>query len=277
MPAPTDRDERVALEAINQWIRMHLGIHHEDTKLDLLADRLSGLCRQEGLGDLRTLLRQLRTGDRALHRSLADAVSTNHTSFFREQKILEFFWREIVPTLPAGAPIRIWSCACSTGQEPYTLAMILHTASTASPANISMLATDISPRALATAEQGVYSEHHLRGVPASAKARFFKSVGLGQFRVSREIQAMVTFRRLNLTAPTWPFERKFQVVFCRNVLYYFDPREQREVISRLYDQVEAGGWLVTSVTESITGLGTRWRTVRPGVHRKDAPPGPEPL
>jgi chemotaxis protein methyltransferase CheR len=133
---------------------------------------------------------------------------------------------------------------------------------------VSILGTDIDRAMIEQAERGIYSEQDLEKVPPRLQKRYFRRAGPDQWHVIPVLQQMCTFRRLNLTSSPWPFRNRFHVILCRNVLYYFDVEHQQDLVERLYDVTLPGGWLLTSVTESIQTLKTRWRTVTSGVHQK---------
>jgi chemotaxis protein methyltransferase CheR len=135
---------------------------------------------------------------------------------------------------------------------------------------VSILGTDISAPVVKQAESAVYGAAHLEQTPEYFLTRYFVPVGGGEFKVSPHIQKMCTFRRLNLKVQPFPFRRPFDVIFCRNVLYYFDRGQQRRTLEALYEAAEPGGWLLTSVTESVRDLNTRWCWVGGGIYRKAA-------
>ncbi len=282
MPAsrPVDQaDQQIApederyLQEIQQWIHAHSGIHYTDRKLQLLYKRLQSLCQRLGIASLRQLSEGLKNNTiPGIRKEVAHTASTNHTYFFREPVVLEFFQKHVIPSLPPGERWRIWSAAASSGEESYTLAMIL--AETLGGIDVArsraaILGTDISETVIQQAEHGVYHQRRMEGIDPGLRARYFKRVGLGNWRVDPGIKKMAIFRRLNLKSRPWPFSRHFDVVFCRNVLYYFDQEHQTDVLNSIYQVTRPGGWLLTSVTESIRELDTPWKTVTTGVYRKE--------
>ena len=168
--------------------------------------------------------------------------------------------------------MHIWSAASATGDEAYTLAILAAEAlGPAQAANrVYILGTDISAPVIKRAESGVYDMSHLEHTPEHLLKRYFEPVGLGEFRVVSHIRRMCTFRRLNLNAHPFPFRRSFDIVFCRNVLYYFEREQQRRALEALYGVTEPGGWLLTSLTELVRDMGTRWCWVGGGIYRKVA-------
>jgi chemotaxis protein methyltransferase CheR len=201
---------------------------------------------------------------------VAREVSTNHSYFFREEKVLRFFRNRILPTLPAEDRWRFWSAACASGEEVYTLAIILAEVLGFVPAQnqAAILGTDIDHRMIGQAEQGMYGEQELEKIPKNLRKRYFRQADPGQWRVHPNLRQMCTFRRLNLMSGSWPFRHSFHVILCRNVLYYFDTEHQRDLAERLYDVTLPGGWLITSVTEPVQSLKTRWQPVASGAYRK---------
>ena len=261
------------LDQIQQWIHDHSGIHFAERKRLLLYKRLLSLCLQKGIPSLQQLAATLLEGnDRSICNEVAHAASTNHTYFFREPDVLEFFQREIIPGLPELERWRIWSAAASSGEEAYTIAMILAESQGSiggALARAAILGTDISDTVIRQAEHGLYHQRRMDGIDLRLRNRYFVQSGLGNWHIHPELQKMAIFRKLNLKSQPWPFSRHFDVVFCRNVLYYFDEAHQRDVLNSIYQVTRPGGWLLTSVTESIRELNTPWKMVKTGVYRKE--------
>ena len=166
--------------------------------------------------------------------------------------------------------IRVWSAAASTGDEAYTIAIIAAERWGVLQARrrIAILGTDISDPVIGQAEEGVYGSTHLEHVPDDLLQRYFRPCGIGQHAIQEDIRKMCTFRRLNLKAYPYPFRGSFDVIFCRNVLYYFDKDHQVKTLEALYEVARPGGWLLTSVTEAVRDLHTRWVSLGSGIHRK---------
>lgn len=258
-------------ERIRIWLRESCGIHYTDKKKELLAQRLARVIDQFGLATLDELASCIEIGQREdIQLAVMHAASTNHTFFFRETQVLDFFSKTVLPSLAHRSDLRIWSAAASTGDEAYTLAILAAEAFGAERAasRISILGTDISAPVIKHAESATYNDHHLEHTPEHLLKRYFERVDGEQLKVIPTIRGMCTFRRLNLKAQPFPFRRPFDVVFCRNVLYYFDRDHQRRTLEALYDVTEPGGWLLTSVTESVNDLNTRWRSSGHGIYRR---------
>ncbi len=263
--------EQRYFEAIRRWVYDYTGIYYPERKSLLLYHRLRKLCHRLGIPGLKELADHLRRRDfPGLASELACAVSTNHSYFFREPAVLRVLREQILPALPGQEKWRFWSAACAGGEEAYTVAIILAETLGLSraQAQAAILGTDIDYSMIRLAEQGVYTEQKLEQVPPPLLKRYFKPVGVREWRIDPGLQRMCTFRRLNLMSAPWPFKNRFHIILCRNVLYYFDPEHQRDLLERLYEATLPGGWLLTSVTEPVQSLCTRWRTVASGVYRK---------
>jgi len=255
-----------AVVALEQWVRGNFGISYTLDQRELFVSRIAAMCREHGC-DPGVLLLRLMGGEHAMILRLAEAVSTNHTLFFREEEVFDYLVETILPGLAPG-PVRLWSAAASSGDEAYTLAIVASERLVGAAARVKILGTDLSERQVRAAEQAVYPLVQLQRVSPERRRRWFRPAGLGQFAVAPELRAMCTFRRLNLTQRPWPFEQRFHVIMLRNVLYYFDPSTRRALVEACYDAAEPGGWLITSLTEPMLDLTTRWTAVRPGVFRR---------
>ena len=271
----TDVDER-AIRRIQQWLRARSGMCYQDNKLILLANRLMRVCFQFDIPNIATLADQIENSNRNdLQIAVMNAASTNHTYFFREPEVLGFFEQSILPTLPQ-SNVRIWSAAASTGDEAYTTAIqICERRGIAwASQNLSILGTDISANVVTQAERGIYGENHVTHIPSEWMGKpldinnYLAAAGMRQYRIKENLRPLCTFRRMNLTVLPYPFQKNFHVVFCRNVLYYFDRSTQHDVAEAIYDVTVPGGWLLTSVTVSLRDLNTRWVNIQPGVYRK---------
>ncbi|MBK6686359.1 MAG: protein-glutamate O-methyltransferase CheR [Deltaproteobacteria bacterium] len=258
------------LLAARDWISTHLGIHFPNEKLDILSSRLSSVVAKRGTPSVEVLMQEVHAGTPQARLDLAQAVSTNHTFFFREQPTLDFFKKEIVAKTPNTAPMRIWSAASSSGEEAYTIAMIVSgiRGTTSLAPNVAILGTDISQRALAAAEAGEYDLSALERVPGDLRQRCIETVGPKRGKIVEGLRQACVFRRMNLATPQWPLKGGFNVVFCRNILYYFESRTQAAVVNHIYDLVVPGGWLITSVSETVRNLDTKWLPIEPGVYRR---------
>lgn len=269
-PLALSPDEMGGFETLRGWLNDRCGIHYPDHKRELLVQRLGRVLRVHGIASMALLARRVVVeGQHDIQLAVMHAASTNHTYFFRELAVLDQFRDEILPSLRGRSEYRLWSAACSSGDEAYTMAIIIaETEGLSALRRTQILGTDISAPVVERAEQGIYGQRQLEYVPRDILARYFRPVGIGQFQVIPELRACCTFRRMNLMTRPYPFKRPFQAVFCRNVLYYFDKPDQAATVDAMYDVTEPGGWLVTSVTENLRELSTRWRIVGSGIARK---------
>jgi chemotaxis protein methyltransferase CheR len=208
---------------------------------------------------------------------LIDEISTHHTAFFREKDHFEFVRAQIVPEMLARARterwsrLHAWSAACSSGEEPYSLAITLAEAMQGAGWSWHIEATDISGRVLDQAQAGVYSTAALEPVPALRRRMHFQQgIGpqAGKYRIQRELQAGVTFRQLNLLGDAAPFPEPFQLILCRNVMIYFDQPTQEELVNRLARHLVPGGYLLVGHAESLTGIRHSLQTIKPAVYRR---------
>jgi chemotaxis protein methyltransferase CheR len=204
---------------------------------------------------------------------LIDTLTINRTNFFRESSHFDFLRETVLPPLLAQRrPLRIWSAGCSTGDEPYTLAMLVaDLAPDFATRDIRILATDLSSRALAHAKTAEYPVTALNDIPVAMRHRF-TSVVTGAdkrqfFRIHGEIRALVSFARLNLM-DDWPMRRLFDIIFCRNVMIYFDRETQQQLVQRFWEHTVPGGHFVVGHSESLTPLRHSFRGLRPAVYIK---------
>lgn len=250
------------------WVRTRLGIVFSPEQKEQFADRLRTFLNLKNL-TAEQLLAALERHDAALSRELAEVVSTNYTFFMRESDTFEFMRQTILPALP-DAPFRIWSAASSSGDEAYTAAIhcIEHFGADAQR-RVKILGTDISQRQVEHAEAGIYPAEQLSLINSHRRERFFVPTDHARkLRVTQPLRDMCTFRRMNLTQFPWPFEHRFQIIFLRNVLYYFDRAIRSHVLERCYDAAQPGAYLLTSLTEPLLDVKSRWRRVAPAIFQK---------
>jgi chemotaxis protein methyltransferase CheR len=263
------------LAAVVRLVYERSGITLHDGKRALIVARLQKRVRQGAFASFGAYLRHVasdRSGEELT--LLLDAIATNHTSFFREPQHFTFLNDVILPPFDGGArgPLLGWSAACSTGEEPYTIAMtILDRLGPVVGATARLHASDLSTKALATAERGIYRADRVDGVPMPTLKKYFEK-GLGSetglVRVGREARAMVEFRQANLLELP-PSATLFDFIFCRNVMIYFDTAVRQRVVAALEQRLKPGGHLFISHSEGLTGVkhGLRW--VAPAIYRKD--------
>ena len=262
--------EREGYDAIRGWLEKRCAIHYPEHKSDLLRQRLARVQRSFALPSLSELAQEvtlLQTHEVQL--AVMHAASTNHTYFYREKEVLDHFRTVVLPDLVTRREIRLWSAACSTGDEVYTLAILIaESCGMDVLRRTTILGTDISAPVIEQAERGIYPARHLDQVPAAIRSKYMRPVGIEQFQIIPEIRQACTFRRMNLKTAPFPFRKPFQAVFCRNVLYYFAHDDQVGVINSIAEVTEPGGWLYTSVTENVRDFSALWQTVASGVARR---------
>lgn len=257
----------------------HSRIALNENKRELVYSRITKRLRATGIADATGYCTFLRTaaGAQELPR-LIDAISTNHTHFFRETEHFTFVRDEILPAWSEGrsassTPFRAWSAACSSGEEVYTLAMTLDDGllKTAAAGRWSILATDISHRILEKARLAKYPQSALEKVPDPWMRRYFLRESASQpdmWTVRPEIRAKLLFHQLNLLGPQIPRESVFDLIFCRNVMIYFDKPTQEELIQRLYAALKPGAYLMVGHSESLSGIHHQMRVVRPAIYQR---------
>jgi chemotaxis protein methyltransferase CheR len=204
--------------------------------------------------------------------TMIDVLTTNKTSFFREVQHFDYLRQRIVPHLRmVRQPLRFWSAGCSSGEEPYTLAIVFcEEFPDVDRRDIRILATDISTRILAVARQAVYEQETLRDLPSKILQRYFTLVRqepIPVYQVKEPVRAMVRLARLNLMEK-WPMVGPFEVIFCRNVMIYFDKRTQEWLVQRFWDLLAPGGYLFIGHSESLTAGTHAFRYVQPAIYCK---------
>jgi chemotaxis protein methyltransferase CheR len=272
----SDRDFHFLRQLIYEQSRIHLT---HDKKV-LVASRLAKRLRHLQLPNYHAYCQLLRSsaGEEELH-CLIDRISTHHTYFFREMKHFDFLRDVVLPRWRDAAGDRseqfhVWSAACSSGDEPYSMA--IHLAEHLAPADSNawrIEASDVSIRVLDIASQGIYDADRLAGVRPEWLCRYFQkgvSDWEGHFRVKKELRRQVRFHHLNLLDASYPFVTPFQVVFCRNVMIYFDRPTQETLVNYLAERLSPGGYLMVGHSESLSGIKHPLRLVQPAIYMKPA-------
>ncbi len=256
-------------ETIISMLYEHCGIRMRAGKEGLVRARLAKRLRAVGAADFDAYL-DVVTRDPAKREftEMVDVLTTNKTSFFREAAHFDYVQDAILPA--AIAPLRFWSAGCSSGEEPYTLAMLMNESMTASAVkSAKILATDISHRVLATAKAGRYSSDALADVPAPMLQKYWRPAnaagGASQYEALPALRDQIQFGRLNLMEQ-WPMRGPFDAIFCRNVMIYFDKATQQALVERYWALLRPGGHLFVGHSESLTGLTHRFRYVQPAVY-----------
>lgn len=266
--AMTDRD----FGELREVVHKQTGIYLSDAKRDLVYSRLSRRLRHLNLSDFRTYCEYLRQSEPELI-CLTNAITTNLTSFFREPHHFEFL-AELLPKLAnEKKKLRVWSAGCSTGEEPYSIAMVIReTLPELSRLDIKILATDLDSDVLAHAAAGVYAFERVASLSSWRLGRWFhkgRETQAGNVKVRPELSTLVRFRQLNLIG-VWPMRSAFDVIFCRNVVIYFDKDTQRALFDRYADQMTPGGHLFVGHSESLFRVSTRFKLLGKAVYTKTA-------
>jgi chemotaxis protein methyltransferase CheR len=272
-------DEQFA--SLSRFIEGELGIKMPPAKKIMLESRLQKRLRALGMKDYGTYLDFVFSTEgmsaELLH--MIDVVTTNKTDFFREPDHFYYLLNRLLPEEAEHShwgkrrPMRVWSAGCSTGEEPYTLAMILELFRDSDPEfEYSILATDISTRVLEKGATAIYDEEKIEPVPMELRKRFLlrsKDKEKRLVRIQPHLRRRVSFQRVNLMQDDFGLEELHHVIFCRNVIIYFDRKTQEALLGRLYNQLVPGGYLFLGHSETLTGMQLPLRSVAPTIYRKE--------
>ncbi|WP_027577508.1 protein-glutamate O-methyltransferase CheR [Bradyrhizobium sp. WSM1743] len=264
-------------EYLRKFLKDNSGLDLSADKQYLIESRLLPLARKAGLSGIADLVQKLQAGSRQLITDVVEAMTTNETFFFRDKVPFEHFRDHIMPEIikaRAGKrSVRIWCAAGSTGQEPYSLAMCLKEMGAALTGwRVEIIATDLSQEVLEKAKAGVYSQFEVqRGLPIQMLVKYFKQIG-ETWQINPELRAMIQHRQLNLLHDFAQLGT-FDVIFCRNVLIYFDQDTKINIFNRLARQIEPDGFLVLGAAETVVGLTDTFRPLpeRRGLYKPNDP------
>lgn len=244
-------------------------------KKEIVQGRLDNYIRANGFADYSEYMNAVESDITGrLEKELVNILTTNHTFFMREFEHFDYLRQVVLPQLKMREERKkdlcIWCGASSTGQEPYMLAMLLkdYFGLEHSHWDTKVLATDISTEVLQHAQAGVYDREQIEPLPDAWKRRFLKAVDNGErYEISKEIKEEVLFRQFNLMDP-FPFKRKMHIVFLRNVMIYFDKPTKQELIRKVYDVMEPGGYLFIGRTETIDRSDVPFQLIQPSIFKK---------
>ncbi len=255
-------------------MKQRYGIDLSQKKI-IMNGRLENYVHRAGFNSFQDYIYELeRDSSGELERVLVNLLTTNHTYFMREFEHFQFFKSVVLPwakeTAKNSKDLRIWCGAASTGEEPYTIAMVVqdflgleHTSW-----NAQILATDVSTAALQQATAGIYTSEQLKNVPQQWKQHYFKEIrGADQYKVKDDLKKEVLYRQFNLMSP-FPFKKKMHTIFLRNVMIYFDRETKLEVVRKVYDFLEPGGYLFIGMTETLDRSEVPFQIVQPSIFRK---------
>jgi chemotaxis protein methyltransferase CheR len=255
-------------------VRELTGIALGDSKRELVYGRLARRLRKLNLSSFSEYCALVEAGHGEELQELTNAITTNLTSFFREKYHFEQLAAEALPYVAehraATRRVRMWSAGCSTGEEAYSIAMVVREAQPHFAGwDVRLLATDIDSKVVATAAAGIYAAERLRDMDAQRVARWFRpcAEGAHQYAVADDLRSLITFRQLNLL-DTWPVKGPFDVIFCRNVTIYFDKDTQRQLFERIAALQEPGAWLFIGHSENLFNVSQHYKSVGRTVYRR---------
>ncbi len=264
-------------DLFQKYIYTHFGINLTEKKKSLVINRLQKTIRSNDFKSFEEYYKFLTNSKNSDHISeLIDNISTNHTFFNREAEHFSILKDNVLPDVVSRIKksknpyeIRMWCAAASSGEEPYTLAMVLrdYFGDAYKLWDGGVLATDISDRALNKARMGIYPKEAVEKLPLQIRGKFFKNLQNGQMQVDDVIKKDVVYRRFNLLNP-FPFKKPFHIIFIRNVMIYFDETTKRNLLNKIYQYMYPGGYLFVGHAESLTSLKTPFKYVRPAIYQK---------
>jgi chemotaxis protein methyltransferase CheR len=262
------------------FIESELGIRMPETKRIMLESRLQKRLRRFGFDNYKQYVDFVFSdeGRESELINMIDAVTTNKTDFFREAEHFDYLVGKIVPAAEGrdGAgiarPFTVWSAGCSTGEEPYTIAMVLEERRALDPRfSYRIFASDLSTQVLDKAKEAVYEDSKVAVVPMSFKKKYMlrsKDKDKGLVRIKPELRARISFARINFMDDSYPVSETFDVVFCRNVIIYFERPIQEAILKKLCKHIRPGGWLILGHSETLTGMSMPLRGVAPTVYER---------
>lgn len=260
--------EQKIFDAFRSLVYEKSGITLNDGKKALVSARIGKRMRALGMDSHKEYLdcvKEDASGEELVQ--MLDAISTNVTSFYREAEHFDFLAERLKEWHAAGQKrFRIWSAASSSGEEPYTIAITLLEA-LPDEKDTRILATDISTKVLAQCKEGVYRDDKLDPVSPQIKAKYFDKVEDG-YRIKHNVKNKVLFKRLNLSKPPFPMNGPLDVIFCRNVMIYFDNEVRRRLLEEANRMLKPGGYLMVGHAESLTGMVSDFKTVKPSIYIK---------
>lgn len=258
----------------SQYISEQYGITIKEEKKDLLVARLYKVLNQLGMKSYNEYYQYLmRNRDSAVEEKFIDCITTNHTYFMREASHFKFFIEVALPYWErriTDKDLRVWCAACSSGEEAYTLAILINEFFGLGKLSwdTTLLATDLSSEVLGKANLGIYKKEEVRKLPFHWQTRYFETVDSQSFKVKEELKKEVLFRRFNLITPTYPFKKPFHVIFCRNVMIYFNEATRQQILDQFRSVLAVGGYLFIGKSESL-GINLKgFKYVSPSIYQK---------
>ncbi len=265
------RDEEFAV--FQAMIYEQVGISMSEKKKSLVEGRLAKRLRHHGLSDYASYIKLIKSGNSAERQMVIDMLTTNETSFFREQRHFDFLTSEVIPASGHGSPYRIWSAASSSGEEAYSMAMLF--ADKYRSDRWEIIGTDISQQILAKARKALYPMRAAEKIPPDYLNRFcLKGVREqeGVFQIDKKLASKVTFNSLNLNGQ-WPSNMgMFDLILLRNVMIYFDQKTKQTLVEKILQQLRPGGYFMIGHSETLNGVSTAVKMVKPSIYLKPAVP-----
>jgi len=263
--------------SLRQMIYTRFGINLTEQKRSLLVGRLQKMLRTNKIDTFEDYYRFLEkdTSGKAVS-DLINLISTNYTYFNREKDHFDYYLNTALPNIceeirnRGESNLRVWCAGCSTGEEAYTLLMLMHEylGSEYPRWDAGLLGTDISERVLGTAREGIYPADKVASLPENLQRKYFTRLASGQMQVSEKIRREVTFRRFNLMNTTFPFKRPFHIIFCRNVMIYFDQTTRNALVERFHHFLEPKGYFFIGHSETLGRDSKLFRYIMPAVYQK---------
>lgn len=259
----------------SEYLYQFAGINLTPQKKNLLATRLSQMIEKQGFNSFKDYYEHMQkdTSGKTLSEFI-NKISTNYTYFFREEEHFNFLQQRALPELKqrlgTEKDLRIWSAGCSNGSEPYTIAMLLADffEQEKTTWDTKVLATDISEKVLNYATEGIYKATDIEKIPPLWRMKYFNKLETDSFQVVTHIRQNVIYRRLNLLSD-FPFAKPFHIIFCRNVMIYFDEATKNRMIQKFYDKLQPGGYLMIGHSETIDRTISKFEYVMPSVYRRE--------
>ncbi len=259
------------------YIHQKFGINLTDKKRSLLVSRLQKIIRESGFGSFQNYYDHLvKNNDNAHIQELVNRISTNHTFFNREKDHFDYFFQTALPEVTSELKkkgkkdLRIWCAGCSTGEEAYMLLMLLDEflGQDHHDWNAGILATDISQHVLNIAQKGIYSEEKINSLPKSLRDKYTVKIDNGNYQIIDRLRKEATFRRFNLMNNVYPFKNSFHIIFCRNVMIYFDEIDRKKVVEHFYHLNEPDGYLFIGHSETLGRKQQAYTYISPALYKK---------
>jgi Methylase of chemotaxis methyl-accepting proteins len=271
-----DLDDR-EFKYLTTMLYERFGIHLGDQKRILVSGRLSKRLHQLGLASFTQYIDYLISDTTGAELSeMINRITTNHSFFFREREHFDFLVKTVFPDIEKKSashsryPLRIWSAGCATGEEVFSLGMLLreHFKLKLDSMDYGLLASDISLAALQEASKGKYAASKLTELPVAYRQSYFTRIDNDMYAIKDEIKSMVLFKRLNLMADSYPLHGQFDAIFCRNVMIYFDAASREKVVNTMFRYVKPGGYFFIGHSESLKRENCLFQYIKPAIYRK---------